>query len=800
MRTAEERLAVLDDVMTEGAAKGLLLRTPDDEPLNGRTLSLEGTEVVNFGSCSYLGLEMDPRLRQGVVDAVMRYGTQFSSSRSYLSAPPYVELEGLLDEMFGGSVLVAPTTSLGHLATLPVLVGSRDAIVLDHQVHASVQTAANQLRLQGVDVEVIRHNRMDRLEGMIEKLRRDHDRIWFMADGVYSMFADFAPFAELRELLDRYEQLHLYVDDSHGVGWAGRHGRGPALDALGGHPRLIVAGSLNKSFAAAGGALVFPEGELRRKVRTVGGPMIFSGPVQPPMLGAALASARIHLSDELPLRQAALRERIELFDELLEEFCLPTATRDVTPIRYLPLGLPRVAHDAVASVLGDGYFTNLGTFPAVPMKHMGVRVTITLHHRPEDIRGLVDSLARRIPEAIVRGGEAAQRRAATVGGYAVPALRLEHHRSVDDLDAAEWDRLLGDRGTFDADGLRFLERAFSGGERPEDKWDFHYYVVRDSGGRPVLATFFTAALWKDDMLSAAAVSELVERRREEDPYYLTSRTFAMGSLLTEGDHLYLDRNADWRGALDVLLAAVSEHAEAEGATTMVLRDLYGSDRELAEALRERGYVGVRMLDSLVLEPVDADDEAWLARIGGKARWHQRRHVLPWDEAFDVEFVGKGGRELSDEDLDHLYELYLGVADKGLDLNTFRLPRTVLRDMLAHDGWELMLLTPREGGRPDGRPVLFGAMFRGARHYAPMVVGLDYDFVESHHSYRQGLRQAMLRARALGSRRMPLGMGARLEKRRFGAEAQERVAFVQTSDHYSQEVLTAFAADARSASA
>src|SRR5689334_10991572 len=366
MRTAEERLAVLDDVMTEGAAKGLLLLTPDDEPLNGRTLSLGGTEVVNFGSCSYLGLEMDDRLRQGVVDAVMRYGTQFSSSRTYLSAPPYKELEGLLDEMFGGAAMVAPTTSLGHLATLPVLVGSRDAILLDHQVHHSVQIAANQLRLSGVDTEVIRHNSMDRLEQMIERLAPRHERIWFMADGVYSMFADFSPFAELRDLLDRYEQLNLYIDDSHGVGWAGRHGRGPALDALGGHPRVVVAASLNKSFAAAGGALVFPDAELRRKVRTVGGPMIFSGPVQPPMLGAALASARIHLSDELPLRQAALRERIELFDELVEEFCLPTATRDVTPIRYLPLGLPRVAHDAVASVLADGYFTNLGTFPAVP--------------------------------------------------------------------------------------------------------------------------------------------------------------------------------------------------------------------------------------------------------------------------------------------------------------------------------------------------------------------------------------------------------------------------------------------------
>ena len=121
-----------------------------------------------------------------------------------------------------------------------------------------------------------------------------------MADGVYSMFADLAPFDELAALLDRHAQLHLYIDDSHGVGWAGTHGRGPALEALGMHPRLIVAASLNKSFAAAGGAIVFPDPELRRRVRTAGGPMIFSGPIQPPLLGAAIESAR-----DPPLRRAA---------------------------------------------------------------------------------------------------------------------------------------------------------------------------------------------------------------------------------------------------------------------------------------------------------------------------------------------------------------------------------------------------------------------------------------------------------------------------------------------------------------
>ena len=73
------------------------------------------------------------------------------------------------------------------------------------------------------------------------------------------------------------------------------------------------------------------------------------------------------------------------------------------------------------------------------------------------------------------------------------ALSLDHHATIEALDGREWDALLGDRGSFTADGLRFLERAFRGGERPEDRWSFDYYVVRDGARRPVLATFFTTA-------------------------------------------------------------------------------------------------------------------------------------------------------------------------------------------------------------------------------------------------------------------------------------------------------------------
>jgi 7-keto-8-aminopelargonate synthetase-like enzyme len=783
-------------MLSDAQAQGLLLRTPDDVPLDGRTLTFDGRPMLNFGSCSYLGLELDPRMKAAVCAAVIRYGTQFSASRTYVQAPPYIELEERLEQMFGGPALVVPSTTMGHSTALPVLVGSADAVIIDQQVHHSVQMAVNHLRAQGTTVEMIRHSDIGELRAAIDRLSA-HARVWYLADGVYSMFADLAPLDEMARLLEEEPRLHLYVDDSHGVGWYGRHGRGPALDRLGIHPRMVVAASLNKSFAASGAALVFPSQEMKQRVRLLGGPMIFSGPVQPPMLGAALESARIHLSDELPRLQAELRERIELCNELLEEFCLPLASRDTTPIRFIAVGLPQASRDLCRRLLADGIYTNIAHFPAVPMKQAGVRFTLTLHHTQADIRRLVESLARHVPEVLGQSassicvpkspaGDAAQ----AANTPAADELSLEHHDTIDAVDAAEWDRLLGDRGTFTAEGLRSLERAFRHGERAEDKWDFHYFIVRDPDGAPVLATWFTASLWKDDMLFPAAVSALVEQRRRQDPYYLTSRTFAMGSLLTEGDHLYLDRSRAWPAALDLLADAVATQAAAAGASTIVVRDVDTTDLELCAALRERGFVSIAMPDSHVISPLPREDAAWLAGLSQRARAHQRREVLPRERDFEVEII-RGGSSLAADDLEHLHRLYGNVRERSLEINSFELPPTLLRDLLRHDCWELMILrvAPEAGGPADGRPVAFGAHFIGSRHYAPMLVGLDYEFVRTHGAYRQALRQALRRAREHGAESMLLGMGAPLEKQRFGARPQSRCAFVQSADHYSHEVLT-----------
>jgi 7-keto-8-aminopelargonate synthetase-like enzyme len=319
-----------------------------------------------------------------------------------MQAPPYAELEHRLGEMFGGHVLVAPTTTLGHVAALPVLVGPQDAVIMDQQVHQSVQMAVDHLRCQGTVIKTIRHSDISQLEAALAQLA-GYERIWYLADGVYSMYADIAPLGQLAALLQREDRLHLYIDDSHGVGWAGRHGRGPTLDRLGSHERVVVAASLCKSFAAGGAAVVFPDAELKRRVRAVGGPMIFSGPVQPPMLGAALASARIHLSPELHDLQGALRERIELCTQLLAQHGIALASNDGTPICFVPVGRPELAREVARRLLDDGFFTNAATYPAVPVRQAGVRFMLTLHHRPSDIQHLVAALSRHLPQVLGTG-------------------------------------------------------------------------------------------------------------------------------------------------------------------------------------------------------------------------------------------------------------------------------------------------------------------------------------------------------------------------------------------------------------
>ena len=777
---------------------GVIHKTIEDHAIDGRVVHIDGQKTLNFGSCSYLGLEMNESLKAGAIDAINRYGTQFSSSRSYLETPLYQELEGLLNQITGGYTIVAPTTTLAHMAALPALIDERDAVFVDHQAHASIQNVTGMLKVRGTPVKLLRHNAIEQLEARLEKMAGSYRKIWYLADGIYSMYGDVAPMAELTKLQERYPNFHLYIDDAHGFSWTGQHGRGYALDVTPLHPQTVVAASLSKGFGGGGGMLVCPDQKTKDWILGLGGPLIFGGPLQPAVLGTNIASAKLHLTSEFSDLQKSLREKIVYCNRLMLERGLPLVDRSDNPIRFLGMGPVKVAKAMIAKLIKDGYWLNMAVFPAVSMKNAGVRFTITNHLTKEDIRKLVDSIAKHLPAALEETGHSLsaieERFGLPVSTPSIPTdsfkrsgLTLEHASHIANIDSHEWNSLLADRGSFDADSLAMLEKTHNG-TSDADRWRFHYYVVRDSEKNPVLATFFTDSIWKNDVFSAAEVSRVIEQERLQDPRYQTSRVFSMGSLLTEGDHLYVDKRSNWRVALNMLLQAVRAEAKKANANTVIFRDLSESQGEVGQYLLDEGFARSPLPNSMHIE-LDGSEEKWLMSLSSRQRHFIRKEVYPRRDNWVVRVVD-AENPMDQATHDHLFGLYENVKNKSLRLNSFSIPKNFLTVMSSTPGWELILLYPKDPatGLEIPMPAAFGACLKGESHYLPLLAGLDYNYVKTHGAYRQLLYRMVMRALALGLSRVHMGMDAELEKRRVGAKPKPVGMYFQTEDAFAMDEL------------
>ena len=366
----------------------------EDDQLDGAWITVGGRRLVNFGSCAYLGLNTDPRLKAGAKEAIDRFGPVFSSSIAYTSVGLYTELEERLRRIFHAHVVVPPTTTLGHLAALPVLIGEGDGVIVDSQAHATVHLATQLLTADGISVTVVAHNDMEILTAAVAEACATFDRVWYLADGIYSMLGDVAPVAQIMDLVDRNDNLYAYFDDAHGFGWKGANGRGWVLDAVPWHPRLVVAVSLAKSFGSGGAALAFADRAMAERVQMSGGTLTFSGPLHPAQLGAAIASADIHLTPELEERQAVLHQQINLMRGGLLATGLPVVNTDLTPLWFVRIGGSAHGMELGQRMMDDGFYLNFATFPAVPVGQAGLRLTHTAYHNADQIEAMIESLAR----------------------------------------------------------------------------------------------------------------------------------------------------------------------------------------------------------------------------------------------------------------------------------------------------------------------------------------------------------------------------------------------------------------------
>lgn len=366
------------------------------EPL---TLFADGRHRINLGTNNYLGLAGDPRVIEAAAAALRQYGTSTSGSRVLNGTTRlHLTLEEELADFYGCESAVLTSSGINaNVAVLSTAGAPGDVLLVDAHAHASVQAGAAASR--GTMVR-FRHNDLESLTERLEEADPEAGAL-IVVDGVYSMTGQTAPLAELVALCDRFA-ARLVVDEAHGLGVLGEHGRG-AVEQAGVLDRVdAVTIAFSKSLASVGGA-VLTSSAVADGIRASALPYVFSAANDPAAVGAALASLRILRSE--PERRERVAENAALLRRLLGE-----AGADPVPGRGAVIAVLTGSEEATKAAWGAshdaGVYTNAVVYPAVPRGCGVLRISVMATHTEEqlaraaDVIGSAVRTARRDDEAV----------------------------------------------------------------------------------------------------------------------------------------------------------------------------------------------------------------------------------------------------------------------------------------------------------------------------------------------------------------------------------------------------------------
>jgi 8-amino-7-oxononanoate synthase len=368
----------------------------------GPIMEVEGRQVVMLGSNNYLGLTGDERVKQGARDALETYGTALTGSRFMNGTTPlHVELEREITEWMGTEDALAFTTGYqANVGCLGAIVGPGDTVICDSGDHASILDGC---RLSGAKLRPFRHNRMDKLEKMLQRAGEDGGGVLVVVDGVFSMEGDVCDLPRIVELC-RGHGARLMVDEAHGAGVLGARGAG-ACELFGLEDEVdLRMGTFSKSLASCGGFIAGPA-DVIEYLRISSRSFIFSASAVPAAVGAALAALRVIRSDGPRLFEALLgnaeylREGLRgLGLQVIEPGTLPDGTVATTPVVPVMVGDDWQAVLLWKALFDAGVYTNVAIHPAVPPGGALLRTSLMATHEREHLDSALETISRTIED------------------------------------------------------------------------------------------------------------------------------------------------------------------------------------------------------------------------------------------------------------------------------------------------------------------------------------------------------------------------------------------------------------------
>jgi 8-amino-7-oxononanoate synthase len=364
--------------LNELAARHLTRRLTPLHSGVGPVVEMAGRQILLLASNDYLGLTTHPEVIQSAIEATQRFGAGTGAARLVSgSLPPHQELESALAQFKGTeAALTFGSGYLANIGTIPALVEQGGLILADRLCHASLIDGC---RLSTADFRIYRHNDTSHLKSLLVK-RRQARRTLIVTDGLFSMDGDLAPLPELSRLAQEYE-ADLYIDDAHGTGVMGPHGRGTA-EHFGIEAQIpFQMGTLGKAFGSSGAYLTGPSILIRYLMNTSRS-FIFT--TAPPPSSVAAATAALRILQREPERRARLwANRERLFSGLTHMgFSLSPSASPIMPIL---VGNADTALSFAEHLFKEGVYAPAIRPPTVPDATSRIRVTVTSEHTSSHI-------------------------------------------------------------------------------------------------------------------------------------------------------------------------------------------------------------------------------------------------------------------------------------------------------------------------------------------------------------------------------------------------------------------------------
>ncbi len=340
-----------------------------------------GQKVLNMCANNYLGLADNSEVIKAAKESYDKWGYGLSSVRFICGTQQiHKELEKKLTEFLETEDTILYTSCFDANGGLfETILNENDAVISDELNHASI---IDGVRLCKAKRYRFKNSDMNDLEEKLKEARKENvNQILIATDGVFSMDGFIANLKDICNLADKYNAM-VMVDDSHAVGFMGKHGKGtPEYNGVLGRVDIIT-GTLGKALGGASGGYTSGRKEIINLLRQRSRPYLFSNTVAPSIVAASLKVLEM-LSSTTELRDR-LEQNTKYFRDKISEagFEIKKGEHPIVPIM---LGDAVLAQNMASKLLEKGVYVIGFFYPVVPKNTARIRVQISAAHTKEDL-------------------------------------------------------------------------------------------------------------------------------------------------------------------------------------------------------------------------------------------------------------------------------------------------------------------------------------------------------------------------------------------------------------------------------